>query len=418
LTVGRIIAVAGVSRRTFYEHFEDREECMACALAPVARQLLDEVRRDVAGELPQRALGAAIRALLAYADARPAHARLLMSDLLGGGGRLRDERCKLIDDATRIVEEAHARLPADAILPALPPRLVLAVVCRMVGSRLRRGERDMDELRAALPAWVLAYELPRASSRWRSQATLAPPARSPFLPVAALCAPAATAPVRPRARQGEVVESQWLRIVFATAEIVRRDGFEAATVAQITAAAGVDSRAFYRLFAGKQQALAAATGLLFRHAMAAAAGAFVAGETWPERVCEAARVLTQYVERHPTLAHVALLEGHMIDADDGQHVDELTLAFTIFLREGYSFAGEPWTSSHGPSELALEAIGAAVFELGCSHVREHGAARLSCLLGHVVFISLAPFLGADAAHELASRQAAPERKRAELPSAA
>jgi AcrR family transcriptional regulator len=418
LTVGLIVAAAGVSRRTFYEHFEDREECVACALAPMARQLLEEVHREVAGEHPQDALDVAIRALLAYAEVQPAHARLLLSDVLGGGGRLRDQRRRLLDEAARVVENARAGLPADAILPSLPVRLILAVVCRMTASRLGRGECGMDELRAGLPAWVLAYESRSASRRWRSQVTVVPPARSPFLPATALRAPRACAPGHPRAQHGELAESQWLQIVFATAEIVQRDGLEATTVAQITAAAGVDSRAFYRLFTGKQQALAGAMGLLFRHAMAAAAGAFVAGETWPERVWEAARVLTQYAERNPTLAHGALLESPMAGAGEGQHVDELTLAFTIFLREGQTLARAPCTgSSRGPSELALEAIGTAVFELGRDHVREHGAARLSCLLGQVVFISLAPFLGAEAAHQIASSQA-PEREPAELVSVA
>ena len=34
VTVGHIIAAAGVSRPTFYECFGDREECFAAAVAP------------------------------------------------------------------------------------------------------------------------------------------------------------------------------------------------------------------------------------------------------------------------------------------------------------------------------------------------------------------------------------------------
>lgn len=413
VTVGRITAAAGVSRPTFYEHFGDRERCFAAALAPIAQQLLGGMREAVARERPQHALLAATRALLSYACSQPAHARMLLSDTLGGGEELREVRDRLIDDAARFVEQAHAQLPADAMAPALPAGLALGVVCRMLASRMSVVAQCPNDLAEELPAWISAYEQPVARDCWRSLTALGPAARSPFVPMP-LCAPPAPRPGRPRASEGALAENVWLRIVFATAEIIRRDGNASATVAEIASAAGVDPRAFYRLFASKQHALDAAGELLFRHAIAAAAGGFVAGDTWPERVWEAARALMQYADENPTLTYIALVESFVGEAGAGQRGQERAQAFAVFLREGDPDPG----GSSGTSELVLEAISMCVFELCYRHLREDGATALSSLLGRIVFISLAPFLGALQASDFVRGRLSDDRWRAGLASAA
>jgi AcrR family transcriptional regulator len=388
LTVGRIVAAAGVSRPTFYEHFADREECFATALAPIAEQLLADVNQAVADEAPQHALSAAAQALLDYACSQPAQARLLMSDALTGGSRLRAARDGLLDDAARSVEQAHGRASTGASISALPPRLALGAICRMLAPRLCGAPLDSNELAGGVSDWIAAYGAPLERDCWRSLAALAPVARSPFLPPTALSAPRARR-ARVRAADGTLAEEDWLRIVFAAAEVVQRDG-NAATVAQIAAAAGVDARVFYRFFTGKQMALAAAGELLFRHAIAAAAGAFVAGESWPERVWEAARALMQYADQNPMLTHISLVECYGSEARDGRQVQDLAQAFTVFLQEGQL---GPARSAGGSPEILLEAISMGVFELCYRHVRESRAAPISSLLGQLAFIALAPFLG-------------------------
>ncbi len=153
--------------------------------------------------------------------------------------------------------------------------------------------------------------------------------------------------------------------------------------------------------------------------MAAAARAFVAGETWPQRVLEAARALTQYAAENPALTYVSLLESCTGEASGGPCVEELAQAFTIFLQEGYPLPREgPAGAPHGPSELALEAISMAVFELAYRHVREHSVSPLPKVLGQILFIVLAPFLGAGEAGDFVCRQASHRREHADLASAA
>jgi AcrR family transcriptional regulator len=401
VTVGQVVALAGVSRTTFYEHFIDKEDCFLAALAPIRSHLLADVLDAVQREPPERALTAAVAALVSFAGTHPASARLLMSELLAGGPPALDARDEGIVEMAHLTDAARGQVPPELALPDLHSQLVLGATCRLLASRLARGEPLLDDLCSELVAWIESYDQPAGEHRWRTSQPASAPGRSPFLPHGPLRAPAAPASPRTRMPEDSLAEYQSLRIMFATAEIVQRDGYSAATVAEITRRAGVDGRAFYRSFADKQEAFAAATELLFRHVMAAAAAAFVTGDSWPERVWEAARALTQCVEQNPTLARVSLIEIHAVGPVSMRRAAELACAFTIFLQEGYRH--EP---KHGcPSTLALEAIATTVFELGYQQARSKNAdPKLSGLAAHVAFIALAPFLGAAEANEFLDRK--------------
>jgi AcrR family transcriptional regulator len=412
VSVGQVIARAGVSRATFYEYFTDKEECFAAALAPLAASVRLSVREAVAADRPERATCQATRALVAFAYSQPAPARLLLSDTLTGGPRARDLRDGLIVDAAQVIDDAHERAPREAVTPDLASRLIVGVTARLLASRLcHGGEPPRLTLVEEILGWLAAYEHPVARHRWRALAALQP-ARSPFLPPSALRPPPVLAPGRPRIAEAAVAENQYLRIVFATAEVVGRDGYAAATVAEIMRIAGVEPRVFYGCFPGKRHAFGAVGELLFRHMMAVTAGAFVAGASWPERVWEAARALTQSAEQNPTLATVSLLESHAGSQVATHRVEGLARAFTIYLQEGARDPGGlVGGSPSGPSQFMLDAIGEAVFELGYQHAREHGAQALSCLHPHVMFIALAPFLGPIETSDLLYEKASQSRVR-------
>jgi AcrR family transcriptional regulator len=409
LTVGRVIAHAEISRATFYGHFTDVEQCLLAALAPIRRRLLVGIRRAVASDRPERAAMRAVQSVLDFADARPDLARLLLCETATAGGRVRCIRDELVEQTARIVEEAQARASANALLPDLPPWLVLAVGCRLIASRLQGDERGLQDLREGLPGWIAAYESPVACHRWQAVRLLPPPARSPFLPPYALRPPAPVPSGSTRLSARIAAEDNWLRIVFATAEVVGRDGFPAATVAAITDAADVDSSAFYRLFSGKDQALAAACEMFFRHTIAVTAGAFTSGESWRERLWEAARALLQYAGANPAFAYVSLIESEAGGTGALRRVDERMRAFTIFLQDGPHQPSWPSaeTTATQSADITLEAIAAAVFELGSRHARENGGLDPSNLVAPVVFVALTPFSGASAAYDFV-RARAPE----------
>jgi hypothetical protein len=130
--------------------------------------------------------------------------------------------------------------------------------------------------------------------------------------------------------------------------------------------------------------------------MAVIAGAFFAGASWPKRIWEAARALTQFLESNPTIAHVGFVEAHAVGPGAVQRVEDSHVAFTIFLQEGFQYA-KPSTP---PSRVALEAIVTTIFEIVYSQTRASEDLRLSGLVPHLSFLSLAPFVGPERADAL------------------
>src|ERR1700730_10012266 len=62
-SVSAVTSEAKVSKPTFYEYFQDRDDCFVAALADVQDRLLSEVRSALTGIDPQSALTTAVRAL-------------------------------------------------------------------------------------------------------------------------------------------------------------------------------------------------------------------------------------------------------------------------------------------------------------------------------------------------------------------
>jgi TetR/AcrR family transcriptional regulator len=393
-SVSAVIGAAGVSRPTFYDYFEDRDDCFVATVVDVHERLLAEVRGKVADAPPEQAIAVAVKALVAFASAQPAEARFLMKEALAGGPIALAARDDGIDETAQVVEDALASVPSGVSIPDLPIAALLGAIHRLLATRLRRGERVLSGLLEDLPAWVDSYAQRAGKRRWQALTPGPAPDPSPFLPRTALRAPPPLGPGRPRMAEEEVSENHRQRILFATSQVVSERGYTAATVAEITRKAGVDGREFYRLYADKQEAFSAIHELGFQYLMAVTAGAFFAGSSWPERIWEAYRAATQSVQENPTVAHVGFVESYAVGPRGIQRVEDSRIAFTIFLQEGYRLkdAGPP------PSRLALEAIITTIFEIVYREARASAEPQTTGLLGHIVHLCLAPFMGSDGAN--------------------
>jgi AcrR family transcriptional regulator len=387
--VASVIEQAGVSRPTFYEHFANREECFLAAGAEVRDRLLESVQKAVQSSPPAHAAARAIDALIAFSSSHPESARFLMSETLAGGPPTLDARDESVQAIASVLERAHGRLAAGATLVEIPSAILIGASYRLLSSRLRRGERALGELTAQLQSWMRRYEQPVSRHR-REKIAASPVNAPPPLLGARLRAPAPLAPGRPRISEDAVAENHRLRIMFATAELVAEQGYTASTIAQITRRANVDGRVFYRMFADKQQAFSAIHELGFQQLMAATAAAFFTVEHWPQRMWQALRALSRWLEANPAIAHVGFVESYAVGASAVQRVEDSLIAFTIFLREGY----EHRPLERPPTQLELEAIVTSVFETLYRQMRDCEKPRISATLPSLVHLSLAPFLGA------------------------
>ena len=101
-TVADIVSRAGVSRKTFYEHFRDKEECFLAAYDEGVAILMDQIR--VAGEGAtsfHELMRARVRAYLSLLVEEPAFARAYLIEVFAAGSAALERR-----------RAVHARLAA------------------------------------------------------------------------------------------------------------------------------------------------------------------------------------------------------------------------------------------------------------------------------------------------------------------
>ncbi len=129
MTVEDIASEAGVSRRTFYENFDDKTGCFLAAYDDAVGRLVAEVRAataDAAGweQQVRRALAATLHFFATHVDV----AHLAVVDVLAAGPRAlaaRDEAMR------RLIEFVSTDEPLDAAAQA-PPKMILQVLAGAV----------------------------------------------------------------------------------------------------------------------------------------------------------------------------------------------------------------------------------------------------------------------------------------------
>lgn len=391
--VSQVIANAGVSRPTFYDYFADKDDCFLAAHRDISDSLCEYIRVAVEQAPPEQAPQTAVRRLLQRAEAEPARAQFIATQAMAGGPRALDARDQTIVQIEQIVEAARAELPARTPTPDLPTRVLIGATQSLLSQSLHRGEHNLTALADELTRWLDRYDRPAGEHRWRRLEPGPSPGPSPYISELPMEPPPPIPSGRTRLSSDEIAQNQRWRILFAAAETAADKGYTATTVADIATLARVDKRVFYTHFRDKQQAFMAAHELGFQQTMAIVASAFFSAESWPERVWRGIHAAGQFAATHPSIARIGYVESHAIGASAIQRSKDSSAAFTIFLQEGNQQTRKP------QPPLAMDAIAAAVSEVGYQQCRNGHADQLPRLAYHAAYLALAPFLGPGAASE-------------------
>jgi AcrR family transcriptional regulator len=171
-TVGSVSRRAGVSRRTFYELFEDREECFLAAFDQAVERIAQEVGPAYAGKgntLKGTAWSARIRAaliaLLEHFDAHPGVARMCVVETLRAGPEILERRKRVLDVLTAAVDEGRAQSKDGVPLP-LAAEGVVGGALAVVHTRVLEGDgHPLVELANPLTGMILHSYLGPAAAR-------------------------------------------------------------------------------------------------------------------------------------------------------------------------------------------------------------------------------------------------------------
>jgi AcrR family transcriptional regulator len=149
-----VIASAGVSRKTFYEHFADKEECFLAAYDTNLADLmgLTAASFDTADAWPDR-VRAGLAAFLDGLAMRPAAARMCLVEVLAAGPKALARREAATRGFTYFLDAGRAGAPR-----GLPPFTALAIiggVNELLYAELLHGSvADLPKLLPDLMYWV------------------------------------------------------------------------------------------------------------------------------------------------------------------------------------------------------------------------------------------------------------------------
>jgi AcrR family transcriptional regulator len=129
-TIADIVAKARVSKRTFYEHFADKQECLMALYGAACDRLIAVLRSAGSAEQPwQDRVRTVVGAYLSLLEAMPAVNRALLVEMQAAGERayrLRQETQRAF--AQTLVELVDSGRPANPQIGPLSPALALALV--------------------------------------------------------------------------------------------------------------------------------------------------------------------------------------------------------------------------------------------------------------------------------------------------
>jgi AcrR family transcriptional regulator len=400
VSVADVSSRAGVSSKTFYELYVDKEDCLLASYRAAAKRLLEDVEPVEDDGEWRHAARTALDQLLHAIRNDPAAARLLLVEALAGGPRIRAERERVLSLIEARAQQFLSGAPRDGERLDVPATAVIGAVRSIVSRQLRTYRQDRLPLMVDdLIAWLESYAVERSSEAWSTSRGSLLAARAVRGPAAeqALQAPSRLPRGRHRLPAGAVARSQRERLIHGTAAVMTDKGYADATVAEIVAAAGISREVFYEHFANKQDAYLAAQRYATQYILQECTAAYFRHREWPDRVWSALQTLINLLVANPELAHLRLVECYAAGADAIEHTEQLKRAATIFLQEGFGDAANdlPWLSAH--------AISGAVFEVFYTHISRGEFSELQRRLPQLTYIAIAPFMGPQRAVQALER---------------
>jgi AcrR family transcriptional regulator/DNA-binding MarR family transcriptional regulator len=176
LSARRVSERAGVSNRTFYKSFSDREDCFLAAFNHAVDGLELEMRAGWDSELGWTArVRAGLTALLQALDREPAVRRLVFVEALAAGPRVLARRARVLESLAGVIDQGRANSQAPSGLPGLTAEGVVGATFGVIHARLLELRPEpLVALRGALMASIVfPYRGSKAATR-----ELADPARS------------------------------------------------------------------------------------------------------------------------------------------------------------------------------------------------------------------------------------------------
>jgi AcrR family transcriptional regulator len=401
VSVADVLARAGVSRRTFYEHYPGKEACFVEAYDAIVGDWIAGAAAARRGAASWReGLRGSTLAVVERVLADPIAAHAVFIEALSAGAEALERRAEAVAGFERLARASFEMAPGGAQVRPAMFRVFVGGVRGILANRLR--DRRTDELLTLadpLIEWMLCYRSRAATEILDKAGEVAasgervdasepssaePSDHFPELAGMWLWLEDSARPV--------VWSTPRERILSAVTEIVGGKGYEALSVAEIARVARTTHQTFNKLFASREEAFLTAHDEGVRQAVAAADDGSRGASSWPAAVRESLLAETRFLASHPDIARLALL---YTGREASRRGEAPLRALNDCLEQGRARGGR--------SAIAVEAITSGILALMRDVAVHPGPERLPAVVPDAVFAALAPFIGAEPAAVEAAR---------------
>jgi AcrR family transcriptional regulator/DNA-binding MarR family transcriptional regulator len=157
LTVRKVSGRAGVSNKTFYDLFADREECFLAALDLAIERLATAVIPAWEGEKEWTArIRAGLATLLGVLDDEPALRALVFVEALGAGPKVLARRAEVLECVAAAIDEGRVGVKVGRELPPLTAEGIVGAAFGVIYARLiQDGPEPLAGLLNSLMATIV-----------------------------------------------------------------------------------------------------------------------------------------------------------------------------------------------------------------------------------------------------------------------
>jgi AcrR family transcriptional regulator len=167
VTVARVVGRSGVSRRTFYELFEDSEDCFLAAFDQAVQRIASVVVPAYRQHSRWREqIRDGLMALLGFLEVEPGVGRLVIVEALAAGPRALERRQRVLARITTIVDRGRSEVRKGEGPPLLTAEGVVGGAFSLIHSRLLEDDRGpLIELTGPLMSMIVLPYLGASAAR-------------------------------------------------------------------------------------------------------------------------------------------------------------------------------------------------------------------------------------------------------------
>lgn len=173
MTVEGIIGEAGVSRRTFYDHFKSKDRVFLAAYDAIVEELMAAAEAGFAEgtSMVERSEGV-LRAVVDFFAEHPSYASVCVVEVLAAGPPALERRAAAMRRFAELLERTASDIPKSRRPPAIAAEALVGGIYEILYARVLR--KELDQLPALLPdllySTVLPYVGPEQAAEARKSA--------------------------------------------------------------------------------------------------------------------------------------------------------------------------------------------------------------------------------------------------------